>query len=654
MAHKKSRPTARKGGGSSPKNKLPSTTKRRTATKLPSSSLKKKSAVTTARKKKIQTVNDPMIVSSDSEDAPQPELAGSDEMPIDTEHPVEQEVPSDQPSDPTPSNEEDETEHEDEEKSSEVETPTGPTAEHVAAEPPHGTGGVAVVVPENEPNRNGVKDRRQSAVEGRGNQHKVRANPHQVVFVNGIKNPRERFSNFDVREELEKFFPGKAWRAHFIRNGGLRISGFKFQEEVNFVTSINWNTYFGEKGAPFGGCTHPVKARISVPREVLARDVCIFVEGKLSTELIAQRLIQDQYHNVEIISPGKVIKPEWHRPVRLRMGSIEDHNRIILEGVRFGGVEDFAVSWCTRDRETRCYNCQSRGTSHMAGNCPRATVCPRCSGGHSLKECTASAAELKCPACSQRHPVWSEKCPVALRRMMAESDRIGVPYPPFWAGVRLSSLRQSQRAVKILSQYSTQVSVQQGTFAQRAGGGGASFASSGRKWVDNTQQVEVAEPCMGGGSYRDGGMANKPSRNDSTEKRIEENVSHKVVKQGLSIFRRFLKTLAAEVDKELKVRGKTKSNGLPEGAVGKGSDNKENSDDADMEDSADDPEKKSESELSDPQDLLQSTTDSTLNMVAVLMRSLLKILGPQAIDEDDDELEEGEISKMFSELSFKC
>ena len=314
------------------------------------------------------------------------------------------------------------------------------------------------------------------------------------------------------------------------------------------------------------------------------------------------------------------------------------------------------MSWSVRDKQSRCYNCQSRGTSHMAGNCPRVSVCPRCSGAHSLKDCKATAAELKCPACSLRHPVWSEKCPVTLRRVIAESERIGVPYPPFWAGVRLSSLRP--RCVPISSQYSAQVTKATGTFAQRVGGGGFPSVPTSESLGHLTQSENLRDSGgskwnMCGSSYKDGGMADKPAKHEISEKRIEDNVSHKVVKQGISLFRRFLKAFVAEVDKQKQVRSREAKPqpGKHEDIASDVSDSKEASEDILVEQSTDDPKKMSEIESFDAQSLLQSTTNSTLNLVDVLMRSLLKILGPETLDEDDDELEDGEISELISQLN---
>lgn len=66
------------------------------------------------------------------------------------------------------------------------------------------------------------------------------ANQNVVVYVDGIENRvRYAYSGFEVREEMEKFFAGNPWRAVFLANAGLRISGFIFQDDVDFVCRID-------------------------------------------------------------------------------------------------------------------------------------------------------------------------------------------------------------------------------------------------------------------------------------------------------------------------------------------------------------------------------------------------------------------------------
>ena len=56
----------------------------------------------------------------------------------------------------------------------------------------------------------------------------------------------------------------------------------------------------------------------------------------------------------------------------------------------------------------QCYKCQKTGHAHF--NCPNTTVCPKCSGAHSLKECQQES-QIKCSNCGGDHYACSRRCP---------------------------------------------------------------------------------------------------------------------------------------------------------------------------------------------------------------------------------------------------
>lgn len=97
---------------------------------------------------------------------------------------------------------------------------------------------------------------------------------------------------------------------------------------------------------------------------------------------------------------------------------IETYNRIIDKGKIFVGY-DYCSVYDAIDVK-RCYKCC--GFHHIANKCIKDTpVCPKCSGNHFLKECTAT--DLKCVHCSNlnstqnmnidtQHAVWDPKCHV--------------------------------------------------------------------------------------------------------------------------------------------------------------------------------------------------------------------------------------------------
>jgi hypothetical protein len=77
-------------------------------------------------------------------------------------------------------------------------------------------------------------------------------------------------------------------------------------------------------------------------------------------------------------------------------------------------MEDYVVV-------NRCFNCS--GYNHRASNCRGVETCPLCTGGHRLKDCTASAEDYRCTNCvkfnkynskakvSENHSSLDQNCP---------------------------------------------------------------------------------------------------------------------------------------------------------------------------------------------------------------------------------------------------
>ena len=56
----------------------------------------------------------------------------------------------------------------------------------------------------------------------------------------------------------------------------------------------------------------------------------------------------------------------------------------------------------------QCFKCQKVGHTHF--NCKNETVCLKCSGNHSIKECDQSN-KIKCSNCGGDHVACARKCP---------------------------------------------------------------------------------------------------------------------------------------------------------------------------------------------------------------------------------------------------
>jgi len=309
------------------------------------------------------------------------------------------------------------------------------------------------------------------------------ANPNAVVYVDVVENPG-MFSDFAVREEMERVFPGKPWKAFFMANAGLRISGFKFQDEIDHLCSIDWNTCFPGKGKPFGG-VGTVQGKIATDPALVATDVCILVPGTVNAEKISNVATREGYVGVEVVWLQATKNPAWHKRARLRMQTAEQRDDIIKgKGLRFAYDPEYAISWNVWRRLERCYNCQKRHALR-GRKCTRPAVCPICAGKECGKACKSNP---KCANCAGPHKVWSELCIDFLGRIESESHRAGVPSPPRWRGTDLKKVRRSlaPQPIRVPNVYAAQLNGQ--SFAQRATGRPPQLLNPNRGQSNNIMQ----------------------------------------------------------------------------------------------------------------------------------------------------------------------
>lgn len=110
---------------------------------------------------------------------------------------------------------------------------------------------------------------------------------------------------------------------------------------------------------------------------------------------------------------------------------INVYNKALSAGHLFVGYDSCAVYDALE--VLRCYKCS--GFGHLSANCKSGVVCPRCSGGHAVKDCTSDV--LKCINCSNAskitpdlncdHAAWDRVCSVYQRKLqMFRADVLGL------------------------------------------------------------------------------------------------------------------------------------------------------------------------------------------------------------------------------------
>ena len=74
----------------------------------------------------------------------------------------------------------------------------------------------------------------------------------------------------------------------------------------------------------------------------------------------------------------------------------------------------------------RCY--KRNDSNHMAKDCLKILICPKCCGRHRPRECQIVEDHMECSNCKYaveklkmkvytHHPVWSESCSVYLKKL---------------------------------------------------------------------------------------------------------------------------------------------------------------------------------------------------------------------------------------------
>jgi hypothetical protein len=116
----------------------------------------------------------------------------------------------------------------------------------------------------------------------------------------------------------------------------------------------------------------------------------------------------------------KVIKMRWlgrtegreYAPLVIEVGSAEQANRLINEGLAISYDLKIVERHDQRCRITQCFKCQRYG--HISTQCRNQQKCGHCGGEHTTDECAAEtqASQRSCAACTGGdHPSWSTACP---------------------------------------------------------------------------------------------------------------------------------------------------------------------------------------------------------------------------------------------------
>ena len=251
-----------------------------------------------------------------------------------------------------------------------------------------------------------------------------------VVYLNDVQHVKKYTPHSEFLKELNRVLPEVDVQGKVIQvNGGIILYDFASKRDLRRVLEFNWERGVGERGAPFGG---GVRIR-HVAQPSGKYRVCLFSEKGETHESVTEMLSRGGYSEFTI-SPTR--RPHGREIAwAIAFDDKGQCDKIIKEGVMLRQLE-YALPWTPFTRAKKCHWCQER-TSHVAQFCENHARCGFCGLHHSSRSCTS--IEPSCANCHQPHAASSPNCPVFLKKVLREADRLGLPMPPMWRGVELAN-----------------------------------------------------------------------------------------------------------------------------------------------------------------------------------------------------------------------
>lgn len=105
--------------------------------------------------------------------------------------------------------------------------------------------------------------------------------------------------------------------------------------------------------------------------------------------------------------------------VKMQCMSDADRQTLIKSGIAVGLQHYKCVDYKHSSPVTQCFKCQ--GFDHISTACDKQSVCRRCGGSHSSKDCTDTGA-ICCGNCGGPHSASDYSCPVYKRKIVAKDS----------------------------------------------------------------------------------------------------------------------------------------------------------------------------------------------------------------------------------------
>ena len=146
---------------------------------------------------------------------------------------------------------------------------------------------------------------------------------------------------------------------------------------------------------------------------------------------------------LRIIRINRINSLKFDSPTRL-IRVITEAQETAEKAIKFGILLGLQRHKCEKPHNSevvktqQCYNCQTFG--HIATACTKKTVCQRCGGEHTIRECEKTKDEARCPNCQDNHPASYRGCPVQKKQEQEQrklySEAVNNRKPPTKEEVR--------------------------------------------------------------------------------------------------------------------------------------------------------------------------------------------------------------------------
>ena len=133
----------------------------------------------------------------------------------------------------------------------------------------------------------------------------------------------------------------------------------------------------------------------------------LIIKGVHPSIDINDQEIAEQLKKQGLINVSRIISKSKQTTSLLKAEAIDQdtYKACLLNKIKIGYIRCHTEPLRT---VLQCFKCQKVGHTHF--NCKSETVCPKCSGNHSLKECLVDN-QVKCINCGGDHFACARKCP---------------------------------------------------------------------------------------------------------------------------------------------------------------------------------------------------------------------------------------------------